>query len=143
MIVQAEYIDVSCSVLIFLSDGYFTSPNCTRELLRAVVTGKPIILMLELEEKHGGLRDVHRRPVKAAAIRQAIHGHLQAAASEPCDKRGVSYTNRYAMWELDVEVKEWGYEMPTPTDICNAFFASEPIEWNRNYHAPGHQPVQN
>ena len=39
----AEYVDISDLSLIFLSDGYFSSPNCMRELLRAVITGKRIM----------------------------------------------------------------------------------------------------
>ena len=36
----AEYVDVSGLTLIFVSDGYFSSVNCLRELLRAAVTRK-------------------------------------------------------------------------------------------------------
>ena len=39
----AEYVDASVLSLIFCSDGYFKSANCMREILRAVVTGKPIL----------------------------------------------------------------------------------------------------
>ena len=41
----AEYVDVSQISLIFVSAGYFISENCMRELLRAVVTGKPIVTL--------------------------------------------------------------------------------------------------
>ena len=51
----AEYIDVSCVSLVFVSGGYFHSANCMRELLRAAVTEKPVIALLELEAKHGGI----------------------------------------------------------------------------------------
>ena len=51
----AEYIDVSCVTLVFVSGGYFHSANCMRELLRAAVTEKPVIALLELEAKHGGI----------------------------------------------------------------------------------------
>lgn len=51
----AEYVDASCLTLVFVSDGYFESPNCMRELLRAVATQKPIVALVELEEKHGAL----------------------------------------------------------------------------------------
>ena len=38
----AEYVDASVLSLVFCSRGYFVSPNCMRELLRAAVTRKPI-----------------------------------------------------------------------------------------------------
>ena len=40
-----EGIDCSHVVLVFCTDGYFRSPNCMRELLRASLAKKPIILM--------------------------------------------------------------------------------------------------
>ena len=45
----AEYVDMSSVSLIFCSRGYFTSPNCMRELLRSVVTKKPLLALLEPE----------------------------------------------------------------------------------------------
>jgi hypothetical protein len=51
----AEYVDVSQICLIFVSAGYFTSPNCMRELLRAVLVKKPILTMMESEAGKGGL----------------------------------------------------------------------------------------
>ena len=52
----AEYVLSSEHILIFLSQGYFQSPNCMRELLCAVFEGKPLITLLEPDTKHGGLR---------------------------------------------------------------------------------------
>ena len=51
----AEYVDVSSVSLVFCSRGYFESANCMRELLRAVVTRKPILPLLEPEQNKGGL----------------------------------------------------------------------------------------
>jgi len=51
----AEFVDKSEKTLVFCSAGYFQSPNCMRELLRAVVTRKPVIALLEVEAKHGGM----------------------------------------------------------------------------------------
>ena len=50
-----KYLDVSRHVLVFVSEGYFESPNCMRELLRAVFKSKPIIALTEPEAKRGGL----------------------------------------------------------------------------------------
>ena len=93
--------------LIFCSAGYFNSPNCMRELLRAMVTGKPIVTLLEPEAKHGGLTNKE--------VRQQL------------DQASGKYVN----WGLDKEVERWGYELPTADDLYTALFAKEPIEWNR------------
>jgi hypothetical protein len=64
-----------------------------RELLRAVVTGKPIVVLLELETDKGGLT--------RAEIRHALYG-----CDAPCTSRsGVEYENKFAMWGLDAEVR--------------------------------------
>ena len=49
-----EYVDKSTHVLCFLSAGYTNSVNCMRELLRAVLTGKPVTIMLESRANKGG-----------------------------------------------------------------------------------------
>ena len=83
------------------------SPNCMREILRARVTGKPIVTLLEPEAKHGGLTD------------KEIHQQLDQASA------------KYNNWGLDKEVERWGYELPTADDLYTELFAKEPIEWNR------------
>eukprot|EP00327_Prymnesium_parvum_P014707 CAMPEP_0113250878 /NCGR_PEP_ID=MMETSP0008_2-20120614/11818_1 /TAXON_ID=97485 /ORGANISM="Prymnesium parvum" /LENGTH=1069 /DNA_ID=CAMNT_0000098889 /DNA_START=303 /DNA_END=3509 /DNA_ORIENTATION=+ /assembly_acc=CAM_ASM_000153 len=45
----------SAAVLIFLSQGYFDSTNALREVRSAVANKKPIILVHEEDEHHGGL----------------------------------------------------------------------------------------
>ena len=50
-----EYVRSSQNVLIFCSEGYFSSVNCMRELLCAVFLGKPLITLVEPEARHGGL----------------------------------------------------------------------------------------
>ena len=106
--------------LVLCSEGYFVSPNCMRELLRAVVTDKPIVALLESEEKHGGL------------TRDEIEAQLRSA-DEPCDKNGTNYDSKYAMWKLAGEVQSWGYAMPSAQQLIDALFADEQqlIEWNR------------
>ena len=114
----AEYVDVSCVSLIFVSDGYFQSPNCMRELLRAVVTGKPIVALLEPEAKKG------------AMTVEEVREQLQVA-DEPFTRDGVEYTSKYDMWGLALEVKSWGYIMPTAAQLVAKLFDQESIEWNR------------
>ena len=89
-----------------------------RELLRAAVTGKPIIAMLEPEAKHGGLTEEE--------IRQQL-----SDADLPCEKQGTKFRNMYEMWGLRDEVHSWGYKMPSADDLCQALFASDLIEWAR------------
>ena len=113
----AEYVDVSALSLVFCSAGYFESPNCMREILRAHVTGKPIVALLELEEKHGGL------------THEQIMARLQAADA-PCEKAGVQYASKYAMWGLEEEVQSWGYAMPSAIELY-APLVLDPIEWAR------------
>ena len=96
----------------------FKSPNCMRELLRTVVTHKPLVTMLEPELKRGGMT--------REQIQQAL-----ATANAPCEKSGVHYTTMYEMWGLAEEVGTWGYQMPTEAELAAALFAKEPIEWNR------------
>ena len=50
-----EYVRSSEYVLVFCSEGYFSSVNCMRELLSAVWMGKPLIILVDPEERHGGL----------------------------------------------------------------------------------------
>ena len=45
----ADDIDKSSVCLVYCSDGYFTSKNCIRELLRAVILDRPVITIIELD----------------------------------------------------------------------------------------------
>ena len=117
-------------ILIFCSEGYFTSVNCMRELLRAVVTKKRILTLLELDAKHGGL------------TQDTVRVQLNAA-SAPCSKGDSEYASMYHMWGLTLEVERWGYFMPSAEELWAAMFASEPIEWNRIgfFQVMSHAPV--
>ena len=110
----AEYVDVSTVSLVLCSRGYFVSANCMRELLRAVVTRKPILALLEPERNKGGL--------SREEIRQQLADAAASAAGAP---------SPYAKWGLDAEVESWGYAMPSAEELYGALFAAEPLEWNR------------
>ena len=86
----AEFVDASAAVLIFVSQGYFRSANCMRELLRAVARGKQIITLRESEANKGALT---RDEVLAGA-----HG-LRAA-----DER---YAQQWGDAFLQAEVRSW------------------------------------
>ena len=49
----AELVDGSQVFLLFCSQGFFTSPNCMREVLRGVLREKPFLILLEPDEMHG------------------------------------------------------------------------------------------
>ena len=90
----AEYVDASSVSLIFCSKGYFASPNCMREILRAVVTGKPMVALLEPEASHGGMtqEQIYEQLVNADAPCERWHpskpkrktrqSHVDASAAE-------------------------------------------------------------
>lgn len=103
----AEYVDASCLILVFVSDGYIKSPNCMRELLRAVVTQKPIMALVELETKHGAL------------TRAQVQERLQEA------------DDLYESWGMAAEVRSWGYQLPDAAKLEGALWQAETIEWNR------------
>ena len=108
----AEYVDVSQVTLVFCSQGYFGSANCMRELLRAVLTSKPIITLLEPEVRRGGLTT------------DQILEQLREADSQ------------YESWGLAQEVRGWAAAeglgaMPSADELYAALFAAEAIEWNR------------
>lgn len=101
-------MDKSHVVLIFISQGYFSSPNCMRELLRAVYDKKRIVNMMETEAKHGGM------------TREQVRAHLGEA------------TTMYEKWGLAAEMVQWGFPQPSSVDLYFELFAThEPIEWNR------------
>ena len=103
----AEYVDASQLTLVFVSDGYFASPNCMRELLRAVVRDKPITAMMEPEKKHGGLTS-------------------KEVATQLLEADGY-----YEQWGLAREVTAWGHRLPAAGQIYHALFKKPPLEWNR------------
>ena len=51
-----EQIVGRCSaLLVFMSDGYFDSKNCQRELRSALAYGLPLVLVRETDATKGGL----------------------------------------------------------------------------------------
>lgn len=90
------------SVLVFCSNGYFTSRNCMRELKWSVQTGKPIIPLLEPNVLKGGLTLAEVRARCEAYGTLSVHERSSAGV---IDKGEVA--------------------------IADALFMDEPIEWNR------------
>ena len=105
----AESVDASCVCLIFCTRGYFQSPNCMRELLRAFCVEKPQVTLLEPDLNKGRLT---RADIKAQLIEA---------------------DGRYATWGLAKEVAEWGHELPSAQQLYDYLFPEgvHPIEWDR------------
>jgi len=103
----AEYVDRSHLILIYCSKGYFDSPNCMRELLRAFFQKKPILTLLDPEAKHGGMT--------TKEVLEAIN-------------RADAY---YDAWGLAAEMAEWGMPHQSPDYLFNFLFAEDSVEWNR------------
>ena len=78
----ANFVDRSAVILIFISDGFFESKNCMRELLRAVHTGKSIITLLESDGSRG------------AVSRLQVSDQLRAFIEGPTEHRGAGSTSR-------------------------------------------------
>jgi hypothetical protein len=117
----AEYVDVSKVVLVFCTVKYFQSRACARELLRAVLKGKPLIAVLEPDSSRGGM---DREAIRALLLTERFrpHGQPQAPADQPWAVK----------WALHDEVAAWGYSaVPTGEAIFDNLFREDPIEWNR------------
>lgn len=54
-----QYINASRTIVVFCSAGYAQSKNCMIELRTAVASRKPLIALLETDEKHGGVTQDH------------------------------------------------------------------------------------
>ena len=112
--VGKEYLDISEYCLVFCTQGYFESKNCMRELLRAVVTHKKVITLLEPDINHG------------AMSREDVMLALQAADD-----------GNYVRWGLDEELAEWAINDGTTEDIpdCHEIyrylFQEDALEWER------------
>ena len=82
-----EYIEESSSVLIFLSQGYFSSSNCLREVYHAVHLNKPLILVREPNPMRGGVALQVARSEMPRDLRESIFGLREASTLSPRDSR--------------------------------------------------------
>ena len=86
---------MSETVLVFVSEGYFVSPNCLRELLRAVFDKKPIVTVIEVEAKHGALAT------------EEVRAQLDAAEAS------------YARWGLVDDMATWSSKPPPSATVLS------------------------
>ena len=100
------HVERSHTVLVFCSHGYADSKNCVRELRHATAKRKPLIALLEVEAKHGGVSQPQ------------MCEQLMAAEA------------RFPFWGLPERGSAAG-TAPGGVALATALFASEPIEWAR------------
>ena len=62
-----QYIDSVQAIAILITDGYFSSKNCMRELVQCVSTSRPLIAVAERDAAHGGLTEEEARQQCVAA----------------------------------------------------------------------------
>jgi hypothetical protein len=102
----AESVDASYAFLAFVTDGYFKSKNCFRELLRAMCMKTKILVMFESEVgKHGGIS-------LEEALKQLQSG-LRAASGK---------------WGLAEEIRTWpgSFHVPSFEDMQQMLFSDAP-----------------
>ena len=123
-----EYVDCSTAFLIFVSKGYFQSVNCMRELLRAVMKGKPIVALVEPEQKHGGM------------TRQEVQQELREADGKYCARWGdANLSDEVRDWLANDELSDDGKDLASALvagksigdALDRAIFVEGEIEWNR------------
>ena len=112
------HIDVSETVLCYLSHLWFTNPPCLREIVRAMVRKKPLIALLEpdMSVQHGGYPE--------AKCREILISNEYAARLE---KVMGSQVNEWATaWDMP-ELR-----LPTGQEIVEVLFDKQPaVVWYR------------
>ena len=112
-------------MLCFCTKRWFSSPPCIREVVRAVLRKKPIILLLEPDtsEQHGGLTEDECRKI--------LCGEKRLIGP---DMRERTYSDR--LDDLRQQVSQWSDAwaqpvlLPTAEEIEGALFASAPLIWS-------------
>ena len=113
-----QYIANSANVLVYCSEGYFTSRNCVRELVAAHTKQKPVITLVDLAHKTGlSLRAIHanlHRTDDLAVTKWHFKGHDHSPV------RTHEYHGKF-VWPGAEALHEYLFEHPA-------------IEWKRIGH---------
>ena len=112
------YITRTATTLVYCSDGYFSSRNCMRELVASRALEKPVVALIDLEQKHGGL-----------SLAQ-VHGQLLEADSFS-EKWGFK---AHDLAERSTLQYHGAYTWPGGQALHDHLFSTETIEWNRIGH---------
>ena len=131
----AEYVDVSKMVLVFVSEGYFSSPSCMNELLRALATNTPIITLMEDEGRPGRLDEDQVRDALVAADeglyqKWQLPEDMKAWMEGPTSEKTVGFKDTVKKWDICQRIAD---DEPVAEMIMTQLFhtAQPPIEWNR------------
>lgn len=105
-----EYVDVSSVMVVYITDGYFFSPNCMRELLRAIFKRVRLCAVVEHDPSKGGLS-------REQMTEQLAYSHAQMASSG-----------------LAADLASWGFaDPPSVAAILDMLVGphARPVEWAR------------
>ena len=111
----AQLVDQSRVFLLFCSAGFFTSPNCLREVLRGVLREKKFLILLEPDQMHGRL-------TREEAIEQLRRIEADGKYEDASWSGGKS---------LKDEMEEWGGTIPSADELEEILFETPPIPWDR------------
>jgi hypothetical protein len=116
----AEAVLDCASVLIFVSEGYFESKNCVRELLVAAQARKEMITVLELDVNRW--KTVQKAPTRNTALLDLLKGEIFTKL--------LQAEERFDEW---FALEQWYIEgaRPTAQGLFDDLFRQDPIEWNR------------
>jgi len=85
-----EYVRQTAAMLFFLSRGYFRSRNCLREIVASETQLKPVVLVHEGDQSHGGETLEALFAQSPIELRQFIFNGKGVAPSDPTVKASTS-----------------------------------------------------
>lgn len=130
-----DHVDVSNVVLVYLTMGFFKSGPCAREIVRAILLGKPIIAVLETDRAKGGLTEDECRAIIATPWDENPNhqfGEKEAGTTWFTEKKWRAGTFFLLEEQAAIWAKEWGkpdLKVPTSGEVANAIFKLPPINW--------------
>jgi hypothetical protein len=112
-------VDRSECILVFCTKAYFEKKNSLKELYRAVCQRRPILAVLEPDERQdGGLN------------REAVTALLSDACLDKFKLR-----KKWKEWKEEGELSSNAFDhAPNAAECVESLFAVSPVEWNRLPH---------
>ena len=119
-----EHVDLCNVVLVFLTQGFFKSGPCAREIVRAIMLDKPIIALLETDAAKGGLTEDECRGIIAKPTEDGTTWF-----TEKKWRAGTFFLlkDQAAIWAQ--EWKRPDLKVPTSMEVADAVFKLPPINW--------------
>jgi len=126
-------VDTSECILVFCSNAYFTKKNSMKELFRAVVQKRPILVMLEPDvTQDGGLTQGAITDMLTSENLEVTDAMLHKKLS------GVKFEwvqQSYAKWNEEGTLAPDAFKhAPSGAEVAAALFKKDPVEWNRLPH---------